>query len=128
MLDKLDPLIDRRWLKINEMNPSTIPLFAIPAGITIAASLFKNRAGKWILPVVATVIFWGILQPSVHWAYMHPFNPNDGGPKTFALLFGWAYGLIMVVVPTFWISKGLQLINKKLKQGASQQAGGEERR
>jgi zinc transporter ZupT len=102
------------------MNPYTIPLFAIPAGITIAASLLKNKAWKWILLLLATFIFWGLLQPSVHWAYTHPFNPNDGGPKTFAFLFGWAYGLIIIVVPTYWISKGIQHLKKIMKQGNSQ--------
>ena len=97
-----------------------IPLFVIPAGITIVASLLKNREWKWILLLIATVIFWGILQPSVHWAYQHPFNQNDGGPKAFALLFGWAYGLLMVIIPTYWISKVFQLINKKMKKENSQ--------
>lgn len=98
---------------MDKMNPYSIPLFAIPALITVAASLSKKRLSKWGLLLLAVITFWGILQPSVYWAFTHPFNPNDGGPKTFALLFGWAYGLILVVVPTYWISKGVQWIAKK---------------
>ena len=84
--------------------------------ITIAASLLKNGLWKWMLLLLAILTYWGFLQPFVQWAYSHPFNPNDGGPKVFALLFGWAYGLILVVIPTYWISKGIQwLVRKKRK-------------
>lgn len=98
------------------MNPYAIPLYAAPALITIAASLLKNRLWKWILLFLAILAYWGLLQPYVQWAYSHPFNPNDGGPKVFALLFGWAYGLILVVIPTYWISKGVQWLAKKMRK------------
>ena len=98
------------------MNPYVIPEYAIPALLTVAASLLKNKLCKWALLLLAILVFWGILQPSVHWAYSHPFNPNDGGPKTFALLFGWAYGLILVVIPTYWISKGIQWLVRKTRK------------
>jgi apolipoprotein N-acyltransferase len=95
------------------MDPYLIPLIVVPTGITIVASLLKNRLWKWVLLFLATLLFWVILQPSVQWAFTHPFNPNDGAPRTFALLFGWAYGLLLVVIPTYWISKGIQLIRKR---------------
>jgi len=95
------------------MNPYSIPLYAVPGLITIAASLVKNRPWKWLLLLLAVLLFWGLLQPYVQWEYSNPFTPKDGGPKTFALLFGWAYGLIMVVIPTYWTSKGIQLLMKR---------------
>ena len=81
--------------------------------ITIAASLLKNKLWKWALLILAVVTFWAILQPLVHWAYAHPFNPSDGAAKVTALLLGWVYGLILVVIPTYWISKGIQWLLKK---------------
>ena len=98
------------------MNPYTIPLYAAPALITIAASFLKNRIWKWTLLLLAIGSYWALLQMSVHWAYAHPFNPNDGAAKLTALILGGAFGLIMIVIPTYWLSKGIQwLVWKKRK-------------
>lgn len=98
------------------MNPYSIPLFAMPALMAIAASFLKNRWEKWLLLLLAIVTFWAILQPAVHWAFAHPFNPADGAAKAFAWLFGWAYGLIEVILPAYWISKGFQWLARKKRQ------------
>ena len=98
------------------MNPYVLPNIAMPVLLTVAASLLNNKLWKWALLLLAVLAFWGLLQPSVHWAYSHPFNPDDGAPKVFALLFGWAYGLILVVIPTYWISKGIQWLAKRNKK------------
>jgi len=95
------------------MNPYSIPLIIVPLGITVAASLTRKKLWKWSLLLFAVAVFWGILQPSVDWAFSHPFNPNDGAPKTFAFLFGWVYGLVLVIIPTYWISRGIQCIFRK---------------
>lgn len=79
------------------------------------ASFLKNKWMSRGLLLTATVAFWVILQPHVHWTFSHPFNPNDGGPKVFALFFGWAYGLVLIVTPLYWISRGTQAIVHKLK-------------
>jgi len=99
------------------MNPYLIPVFIIPALLTVKASLSPNKLWKWTLLLLAVITFWGILLPSVDWAYSSPVNTNDGSPRAFALLFGWAYGLILVVIPTYWTSKGIQWIVKKNKKG-----------
>ncbi len=95
------------------MNPYLITMIGIPALLSGSASFIKKPIIKWILLVIATVVFWAILQKYVDWAYTHPFNPNDGGPRTFAYLFGWVYGLIIVIIPTYWISKVIQWLVKK---------------
>jgi len=95
------------------MNPYLIPLYGVPALITIAASLSKNKFLRWGLLALAIIIFWGILQFCVIWAYTHPFNSDDGGPRTFALFFGWVFGLIAVIIPTYSISKGIQWLVRR---------------
>lgn len=98
------------------MNPYTIPLIAVTAGLTLYASFRKN---KWIrrgLLLAATVAFWVILNFEVDWTFTHPFNPDDGGPRVFALMFGWAFGLILIVIPLYWISRGIQTVARKLKK------------
>ena len=97
------------------MNPYSIPLVAVPVVLSIVASLGENKWMRRGLFVVAIAAFWAILQPHVHWTFSHPFDPNDGGPKVFALLFGWAYGLILVT-PIFWVSIGAQAIVKRLRK------------
>lgn len=84
--------------------------------ITTTASLLNNKLWKWVFLLLAILTYWGILQLSVQWAYSHPFNPDDGGPKVFALLFGWAFGLVIVVIPTYWLSKGIQWLVKKKRK------------
>ena len=103
------------------MNPYLIPLIALPAGIALAASLMATKVWKWFLLLSSAFVFWVILQPFVQWAFLHPFDPNDGGAKTFALFFGWAYGLILVTIPTYWISKGAQSLRKKMSHKNRQQ-------
>jgi hypothetical protein len=98
------------------MNPYFIPLYAAPMLITTTASLLNNKLWKWVFLLLAILTYWGILQLSVQWAYSHPFNPDDGGPKVFALLFGWAFGLVIVVIPTYWLSKGIQWLVKKKRK------------
>ncbi len=98
------------------MNPYLIPLIAVPAGITLFASFLKRKWIRRILLLVAAAAFWAIRLPHVDWAYSHPFNPNDGGPKMLALFFGWAYGLILVVMPVYWISRGAQAIIRERKE------------
>jgi hypothetical protein len=95
------------------MNPYTIPLIAVPAGITLYAS-FRNN--KWIrrgLLFAATVVFWVIANIHVDWTFTHPFNPDDGGPRMGALVFGWAVGLILIVMPLYWVSRGIQAVARK---------------
>ena len=98
------------------MNPYTVTMVGIPVLLSVIASLAKKPVIKWTLLILATAIYWVILQKYVNWAFTHPFNPNDGGPRTFAYLFGWLYGLIIVIIPTYWISKGTQCLVKRIKK------------
>ena len=97
------------------MNPFTIPLFVVPAAITIYASLVKRRWIRFGLLLVASAVFWFVLPMHVHWTFSHPFNPNDGGPKAFAIVFGWLIGLVLVVTPVYWTSRVIQWIWSKIR-------------
>lgn len=98
------------------MNPYEIPLIAVPAAITIFASFVKTRWIRRGLLLVATAVFWFILQLLVDWAYSHPFDPDDGGPRAFAFLFGWLFGIILVITPVYWASRGIQSVWLKSKR------------
>ena len=98
------------------MNPYSIPLVAVPAGIALLASFPKNKWMRRGLLLAAAAAFWAILQPHVYWTFSHPFNPNDGGPKVFPLFFGWAYGLMLMVTPVYWCARAAQAITRKLKK------------
>lgn len=70
------------------MNPYLIAIIVIPAFLSGIAGLIKRPIVKLTLLILATVIYWAILQKYVDWAYTHPFNPKDGGARTFAYLVG----------------------------------------
>jgi len=95
------------------VNPYTIPLIVVPAAITIYASVVRRRWVRISLLLVATVVFWLVLQPHVHWTFSHPFNPSDGGPKAFALLFGWVFGLVFVITPVYLVSRAIRRIRQR---------------
>ena len=97
------------------MNPYLLPLIAIPALITLFASFQQRKWLRRILLLIATAAFWAIRLPHVEWAYAHPFNPDDGGPLLVALCLGWAYGLVLVVGPVYWISRATQAMICKSK-------------
>ena len=101
--------------KRKAMNPFTIPLIAIPVAITFYASFVKGRWARLGLLLVATKVFWLFLQAHVDWTFTNPFEPNDGGPRTVAFLLGWLYGLVLVIAPVFWSSKGIQWIWSKIR-------------
>ena len=92
------------------MNPYTVPLVAVPAAITVFASVVKARWIRRSVLLLATAVFWLILQLHVHWTFSHPFDPDDGGPKAFAFLFGWLFGIVLVITPAYWISRGIQSV------------------
>ena len=87
------------------MNPYTLPLYLIPALMTFIGALAEKRITQVICIVMATCVFWLLLQGSVDWAYTHPFNPDDGAARSFAILFGWFYGLLIVILPTYFITR-----------------------
>lgn len=96
------------------VNPYTIPLMVVPAAITIYAAFVPRRWVRISLLLAATVVFWFVLPLHVHWTYSHPFDPNDGGPKAFALVFGWVVGLVFVVIPVYVVSRATRWIGQRL--------------
>lgn len=97
------------------MNPFAPWMIGLPALLSVAASMTAKRPIKWALLILATFVYWFILQKYVDWAFNHPFNPNDGGPRATAYLVGWLVGLMTVVIPAYWISKGVQRLVRKSK-------------
>jgi len=86
------------------MNPYSPWLYGVPAAIAILAAIPRRRAIRYGALALATLIYWIVLQQYVTWAFDHPFNPADGGPKVFAALFGWAAGLLTLILPVYWIA------------------------
>lgn len=111
---RIGPRVIRHFLWQRKIvNPYTIPLIVVPAAITIYASSVGRRWVRISLLLVATVVFWIVLQPHVHWTFSHPFNPNDGGPKAVALLFGWVYGLVFVITPVYLVTRIIHRIRQR---------------
>lgn len=99
------------------MNPYKPFLYIVPIIFSILAGLSKTKKIQLCFVGIATLFYWGILQFYVEYSYNHPFNPNDGGPKTFALLFGWLLGLCLLILPIYYCTLGVKRLiqNRKLK-------------
>lgn len=81
------------------MNPYMPYLYCIPGFIAIMSAFPKRRILRILFIIIAAGIYWAILPKYVSWAYTHPFNPNDGAALSFAALFGWLVGLIILILP-----------------------------
>jgi hypothetical protein len=91
-------------------NPYDLPwlLAGIGSGV-LAGSLNRafplRPAAQLLIVAIGALLCWRIALQSVDWAYSHPFNPNDGGAKSFVYLFGWIVGIIVLILPSFaWVS------------------------
>jgi len=89
-------------------NPYETPILALGllAGI-VAGFIPGTQILAWLnrlyILLSAAFVCWLLEIHYVDWAYTHPFNPNDGGPRAFVALFGWVAALIYPIVPTFII-------------------------
>jgi hypothetical protein len=109
-------------------NPYQTMLYWIPGAIAFVAGILPAQSRSWkvvqsALLCIAAAVFWGILQHSVSWAYDRSFNPNDGAPKTFALLFGWLFGLIFPIAPVWIVVRGLRWITSRVRDTVPLQPG-----
>jgi len=94
-------------------NPYQIALYCIPGFLAFIAGMLPSMQHRWrvvqaMILGVASATYWYLLQLHVSWAYDHPANPNDGAPKTFALLFGWLFGLVFPIVPVWFITRWIR--------------------
>ena len=87
------------------MSPYLIPLIGVPAVLAFLAAFQRCRLTRFLVILIATIIYAVLLCMHVDWAYAHPFNSSDGAARSFALLFGWAFGLIVVILPVYWITR-----------------------
>jgi len=101
------------------MNPYSLYLYSIPSFFAVISAFPKHRVSRLIFILIATGIYWYILPKYVDWAYTHPFNPNDGGPRAFSALFGWLVGLVTLILPIHfgivfakWGIKKITTLNK----------------
>ncbi len=83
------------------MNPYGPYLHGIPGLIAVFAAFPKRRMARLVLLSVAAGIYWLILPRFVDWAYTHPFNASDGGPRAFVAMFGWLIGLVTLILPIY---------------------------
>ena len=87
-------------------NPYEIPLLVIGVLAGLAAGfVFARCTGSWrwslAIVLVGTGISWVLFIQSVQWTYAHPFDPDDGGPLSFAAMFGGARALAWPILPAF---------------------------
>jgi len=94
-------------------NPYSPYLYGISGMLAVTAGFINRGYLRVILLFVGTISYWYFLQPFVDWAYTNPFNPDDGGPRTFALLFGWAFGLLFFMIPIFGITHFTKRLSKQ---------------
>lgn len=97
---------------VTESNPFWWPLYFPSAIVAFVAGCLPKRpkvfaVAQLCLLAVAAARFHVVLARSVDWSYTHPFNPDDGGPRTFAALFGWLEGLVWPILPVFIITRFL---------------------
>jgi len=98
-----------------EMNTYNLYLYLIPCGIAVAGAFPKDKKIRILCLVIATAVYWYFLQKSVDWAYTHPFNPNDGGARSFSAVLGWLIGLVTIILPSHFVSWFLVKRFNKLK-------------
>jgi len=114
-----------------DINPFDAPfqttgyLTGILAGL-IYVRRFRSYFLRMLILVVGCSLSEHYLLQSVDWNFTHPFDPNDGGPRTFASVFGWLYALIWPIGPTFiavltarWIFSRLFQKQNSAEQGAA---------
>ena len=102
------------------MNPFTLPLYIIGISSGAISALLPNKIKyskiiKVIVMLIGASICWVLQIESVEWAYSHPFNPNDGGAKTFVSLFGGIANLIWPILPVFSVIHFLKKLSSKEK-------------
>jgi hypothetical protein len=98
------------------MNPYAPYLFCIPSVIAVIAVFPRKRIARWSLLAAAAGIYWCILPRFVTWAYAHPFDPNDGGPKAFSAVFGWLIGLITLILPIYLSAISVRWVISRTKE------------
>jgi len=87
-------------------NPYETPILALGLLAGIVAGLISGKQIiRWLnriyILLSAAFVCWLLEIHLVDWAYTHPFDPNDGGPRAFAAIFGWLAALIYPILPAF---------------------------
>jgi len=90
-------------------NPYDLPWLIVGITTGIFSGLLRSAARFSLLIQVlvlafGTLLCWRLTTLSVAWAYQHPFNPNDGAARSVAYLFGWIFGLVCLILPSFAIT------------------------
>ena len=94
---------------VAESNPYWLPTYLPAAALALLAGSLPFRPRLYLLAQLlllscAAIIFHIFIVRYVYWAYEHPFNPSDGGPKVFASLFGWLAGLFWPILPFYGVT------------------------
>jgi len=106
-------------------NPYQTPIYALGLLAGIVAGLIPgNHPVRWLnrlyVMLSASCGCWLLFMLYTDWAYTHPFDPNDGGPRVFSALLGWAAALAYPIVPAFFLVSLVRLIYGRHKaQGAT---------
>ncbi|MCS3810276.1 hypothetical protein [Xanthomonas sp. 4461] len=90
-------------------NPYDLPWLIVGIATGVFSGLLRSVARLRLLIqalvlALGTLLCWRLTMLSVAWAYEHPFNPSDGAAKAVAYLFGWIFGLVFLILPSFVIT------------------------
>ena len=105
-------------------NPYEAPILALGLVAGIAAGLIPgHQPVRWLnrmyILLSSSCGCWLLMMLCTDWAYTHPFDPNDGGPRIFSALFGWAAALVYPILPTFFIVSLLRVLYARKKQSGA---------
>jgi len=98
------------------MNPYTAWLYVPAVTLAVIAIFPRRRIIRFSILAVAAIGYWIVIPMYVDWAYTHPFDPDDGGPRTFASLFGWLAGLVSLILPIYLAGRLIRFGALKLRQ------------
>lgn len=102
-------------LLLADVNPHNFPMFTGAAVLALVAGLLPAKPQRYavaqgVLILGAVVWFWFHLQRAVEWTFDRSMDASDGGPKTFAYVFGWVFALIYPVLPVWACTRLLRRV------------------
>ena len=105
-------------------SPFQTPIVVLGLLAGICAGLIPgNQPIRWLnriyILLSSSCACWLLIMLHVDWAYTHPFDPNDGGPRTFSALFGWAAALAYPILPVFTATSLLRMLFSRIKRRAA---------
>ena len=84
------------------MDANLVALFVVPGAFALVAALPKRRSARFAILALASLCYWALLIP-----YAESVSA-DGPPWAMAAVLGWAIGLVIPILPVYFIARGIQ--------------------